>query len=148
MLISRMPATLLITPINLVARFINPSIKGYTRGAFRSVHASNYLSIDARFPQDKKAVLKTLDQALAADIAPKQKLGLYMGTLNMAVMLGLGIGPVLGGTIRDYFGMNAAFYAMGGLALLTCILVLIFIPSEKKTHGRKKKPRGFPWEKC
>lgn len=73
--------------------------------------------------------------ALAADIAPKQKLGLYMGTLNMAVMLGLGIGPVLGGTIRDHFGMNAAFYAMGVLALLTCILVMIFIPSDYQSHG-------------
>ncbi len=39
-----------------------------TRGAFRSVHASNYLSIDARFPQDKANVLKTLDQAIAGDI--------------------------------------------------------------------------------
>ena len=39
-----------------------------TRGAFRSVHASNYLSIDARFPQDKEAVLKTLDQTLAGNI--------------------------------------------------------------------------------
>lgn len=77
--------------------------------------------------------------ALAADIAPKQKLGLYMGTLNMAVMLGLGIGPVLGGTIRDNFGMNTAFYAMGGLALLTCILVLIFIPSDKKDNSPVNK---------
>ncbi len=39
-----------------------------TRGAFRSVHASNYLSIDARFPQDKEAVLNTLDQAMDGDI--------------------------------------------------------------------------------
>ncbi len=39
-----------------------------SRGAFRSVHASNYLSIDAKFPQDKPAVLKALDQALAGDI--------------------------------------------------------------------------------
>lgn len=73
--------------------------------------------------------------ALAADIAPPQKLGLYMGTLNMAVMLGLGVGPVLGGVIRDYFGMNAAFYAMGMLALLTCLLVIIFIPSDKQRQG-------------
>ena len=35
--------------------------------------------------------------ALAADIAPEDQLGVYMGTLNMAVMIGLGIGPVLGG---------------------------------------------------
>lgn len=42
-----------------------------SRGAFRSVHASNYLSIDARFPQDKEKVLETLDTALAGDIALK-----------------------------------------------------------------------------
>lgn len=81
--------------------------------------------------------------ALAADIAPKGKLGLYMGTLNMAVMLGLGIGPVLGGTIRDHFGMDSAFYAMGGLALLTCLLVMIFIPSENRRHSPGKKARVF-----
>jgi len=68
--------------------------------------------------------------ALAADIAPKPQLGTYMGTLNMAVMLGLGAGPVLGGVIRDHFGMHAAFFAMGGIAFVTCILVMIFIPRE------------------
>ena len=76
--------------------------------------------------------------ALAADIAPPQKLGLYMGTLNMAVMLGLGIGPVLGGTIRDHLGMNAAFYAMGLLAFMTCLLVMIFIPSDNQRRGAEK----------
>ncbi len=42
-----------------------------SKGAFRSVHASNYLSIDARFPQDKEAVLKTLDEALAGNVELK-----------------------------------------------------------------------------
>ncbi len=42
-----------------------------SRGAFRSVHASNYLSIDARLPQDKEQVLKTLDDALAGNIGLK-----------------------------------------------------------------------------
>jgi len=81
--------------------------------------------------------------ALAADIAPKQKLGLYMGTLNMAVMIGLGIGPALGGTIRDYFGMNAAFYTMGALAFLTCILVMIFIPPDSKQQGSKENKSTY-----
>jgi len=44
-----------------------------SRGSFRSVHASNYLSIDARFPQEKEAVLKTLDQAIAGNIELKQE---------------------------------------------------------------------------
>ena len=42
-----------------------------TRGAFRSVHASNYLSIDARFPQDKAEVLNTLDKAISGEIGLK-----------------------------------------------------------------------------
>ncbi len=42
-----------------------------SKGSFRSVHASNYLSIDARFPQDKEAVLKTLDEALAGNVQLK-----------------------------------------------------------------------------
>ena len=70
--------------------------------------------------------------ALAADIAPSHRLGRYMGTLNMAVMLGLGIGPVLGGIIRDLFGMAAAFYAMGGLALMTFAGVAVFLPGSDR----------------
>ncbi len=42
-----------------------------TRGAFRSVHASNYLSIDARFPQDKEETLRILDSALEGNIQLK-----------------------------------------------------------------------------
>ncbi len=42
-----------------------------SRASFRSVHASNYLSIDARFPQDKQDVLDVLDQALSGDIPLK-----------------------------------------------------------------------------
>lgn len=79
--------------------------------------------------------------ALAADIAPQQRLGLYMGTLNMAVMLGLGMGPALGGIIRDYFGMHAAFYTMGGLAIFTLFGATIFIPKDRQ---RKTSQRQQP----
>jgi MFS family permease len=85
--------------------------------------------------------------ALAADIAPRQKLGLYMGTLNMSVMLGLGIGPVLGGMIQDHFGMDAAFYSMGGLAFLTCVLVMIFIHPDKRHHLSGKNPGSISFKK-
>jgi len=70
--------------------------------------------------------------ALAADIAPRQRLGLYTGTLNMAIMLGLGIGPVLGGFIRDLFGMPVAFYTMGALAVFTLIGVAVFLPGDNR----------------
>ncbi len=79
--------------------------------------------------------------ALAADIAPDNRLGRYMGTLNMAVMLGLGVGPMLGGIIRDTLGMNAAFYAMGGLALLTMAGVIALIPGSRfKNRDSLRRP--------
>ena len=73
--------------------------------------------------------------ALAADIAPQHRLGRYMGTLNMAVMLGLGVGPVLGGIIRDLFGLPAAFYTMGGLALVTFFGVTAFLPGSSRVQA-------------
>ncbi len=76
--------------------------------------------------------------ALVADIAPKDRMGLYLGTQNMAVMLGLGVGPVAGGIIRDYFGMQTAFYAMGGLALLTFVGVALFLPADRERERNQK----------
>jgi len=78
--------------------------------------------------------------ALVADIAPKQRMGLYLGTLNMAFMLGLGIGPAAGGIIRDIFGMQAAFYAMGGLSLLTCAGIAVFLPGDRRRkHNQSRR---------
>ena len=85
--------------------------------------------------------------ALTADIAPPQKLGLYMGTLNMAIMIGLGFGPAMGGIIRDTLGFNAAFYMMGGLALITSLMVAIFIPADNAHLGHIKRPKPYPVRK-
>ncbi len=85
--------------------------------------------------------------ALAADIAPPRKLGLYMGTLNMAIMIGLGFGPAMGGIIRDTLGFNAAFYIMGALALLTSLIVAVFLPADKQHLGGIKRPQPYPFRK-
>jgi MFS transporter, DHA1 family, multidrug resistance protein len=85
--------------------------------------------------------------ALTADIAPPQKLGLYMGTLNMAIMFGLGFGPAMGGIIRDTLGFNAAFYIMGGLALITSLMVAVFIPADQAYLSDIKRPKAYPFRK-
>jgi MFS family permease len=85
--------------------------------------------------------------ALIADIAPRQKLGLFMGTMSMATMLGIGIGPVLGGIIRDLFGMDAAFHTMGGLVLATLIGVMLFIPGASgKTDSDRRQTQTKPYK--
>jgi MFS transporter, DHA1 family, multidrug resistance protein len=79
--------------------------------------------------------------AMVGDIAPRNRQGLYMGTLNMAVMLGLGLGPMLGGGIRELFGMDAAFYSMGGLTLLTLLGVRAFVPDDRSlAPGERRRP--------
>jgi len=85
--------------------------------------------------------------ALTADIAPPHKLGLYMGTLNMAIMVGLGFGPAMGGIIRDTLGFNAAFYIMGGLALITSLMVAVFIPADKTHLSDIQRPKPYPLRK-
>ena len=85
--------------------------------------------------------------ALTADIAPPQKLGRYMGTLNMAIMIGLGFGPAMGGIIRDNLGFNTAFYIMGGLALITSLMVAVFIPADKAHLSDIKRPKPYPVRK-
>lgn len=83
--------------------------------------------------------------AVVADIAPVHRLGHYMGTLSMALMLGVGAGPMLGGIIKDWLGMEAAFIAMGGLALVTAIGILCFVPRLGRTPPQPSRPSSFPW---
>lgn len=69
--------------------------------------------------------------ALAGDIAPKGHLGTYLGTVNMALMAGLGLGPSLGGFLFEHFGMHSAFYGMGLLSIFTGALVTFLLPSDR-----------------
>jgi len=48
---------------------------------------------------------------------------------------------VAGGIIRDFFGMHMAFYAMGGLALLTFFGVTAFMPGDRqRERGASRQP--------
>ena len=67
-------------------------------------------------------------QAYVGDISPEGKEGTWMGYFNAAFFTGFGFGPLMGGVLTDYFGMNIAFYAMGGLNLLAFLLVIFFLP--------------------
>ena len=67
-------------------------------------------------------------QAYIGDISPEGKEGTWMGYFNAAFFTGFGIGPLMGGTLTDHFGMTVAFYSMGGLNLLAFLLVIFFLP--------------------
>lgn len=97
--------------------------------------------IAVRFAHGLAAVcVAPVAMAVVAEIAPPRKLGIYMGTLSMALMLGVGAGPLLGGIIKDWLGTAAAFLTMGALALLTSVGILAFVPSLAPGAGETVKP--------
>ena len=71
-------------------------------------------------------------QAYVGDIAPEGEEGTWMGYFNAAFFTGFGIGPLMGGTLTEQFGMTVAFSAMGGLNLLAFLMVAIFLPEVKE----------------
>lgn len=67
-------------------------------------------------------------QAYVGDISPEGEEGKWMGYFHTAFFTGFGFGPLMGGALTDYFGMNVAFSAMGGLNLLAFLIAALFLP--------------------
>ncbi|XRO77540.1 MFS transporter [Methanocaldococcus sp. 10A] len=57
-----------------------------------------------------------------AAIAPKTRLGEYMGIFNSAITLGFGVGPFIGGFLADIYGIKTPFYFCGFLGILAAII--------------------------
>ncbi|RXE55626.1 MFS transporter [Methanoculleus taiwanensis] len=73
------------------------------------------------------AMVIPIAMAYIADFAPHGEEGRYMGTFMIALFLGMGLGPLIGGVLQDLAGMNAVFLAMSffsGISLLICLLLL------------------------
>lgn len=69
--------------------------------------------------------------AYVGDIAPKGREGYFMGLFNVALFLSLSFGPILGGVVKDGFGIKAAFLCMSVFALISLISSLWLLPPAK-----------------
>jgi len=83
------------------------------------------------------AMVVPVAMAYIGDIAEKRKEGRYMGTFNMALLLGMGAGPFLGGFINDSFGIAPVFYAMAGFTAIAFLISLVFLPDVRYSRIRK-----------
>ncbi len=117
----------------------------YAVVSFAFIVANNVASlITVRFIQGiASAMIMPVAQAYIGDITPKGKEGFFMGLFNLSTFLGLSIGPILGGVIKDSFGYSFAFICMGVLCLLAFFVSLFFLPNsdckKKDTHNIKSK---------
>jgi len=71
-------------------------------------------------------------QAYVGDISPEGEEGKWMGYFHTAFFAGFGFGPLMGGVLTDYFGMNVAFSTMGGLNLLAFLIAILFLPETRQ----------------
>jgi DHA1 family multidrug resistance protein-like MFS transporter len=61
--------------------------------------------------------------ALVAATVPRGRAGYAMGLMQVAMGLGLGLGPVIGGVVADAYGYRAAFYITAGLLAFAGVVV-------------------------
>jgi MFS family permease len=73
------------------------------------------------------ALTITASMAIMAISTEKKNRGGAMGVFSTSRMLGLTVGPLLGGYLYDHFGFNAAFYAGTLFVALGIILVQVWI---------------------
>ena len=121
-------------------RIISIGLLVFSLTSFAYVLANNVFSLLAiRLLQGVAAgFVQPISQAYIGDIAPEGEEGKWMGFFNATFLIGWGCGPLMGGVLAEYLGMDAAFYAMGGLNVLAFLGVTLFLPEVP----RRKKGTG------
>jgi len=73
-----------------------------------------------------------LTLAYVGRLAPEGREGSYIGVFAVAEVTGFGLGPLLGGAIRDAIDADAAFVAMAAMLAVTGLATLLLLPAEEK----------------
>ena len=86
------------------------------------------------------AIMHPVAMAYVGDLAPAGQEGRYSGSLNTAMLGGVAGGPLLGGVIKDVWGMPANFLIMGGLSLAALVALAAF-PAAHRQQRQCDAPR-------
>lgn len=92
------------------------------------------------------AMLMPVIQAYIGDITPNGREGWTMGLFNMSLFLGLSLGPLLGGIIKDTFSLQASFISMGMLAFIGFLLSFWLLPPTHTERVSKSGNNSFSWK--
>jgi MFS family permease len=78
--------------------------------------------------------------ALITATTERENRGSAMGVFTTMRMLGLTVGPLLGGFLFDRYGFNSAFYT--GSGCIACGAVLVQVLIREKLQETEKRPQG------
>ncbi|MFQ6061634.1 MAG: MFS transporter [Methanosarcinales archaeon] len=93
------------------------------------------------------AMVVPIAMAYIGEISPRGMEGKYLGTFNISFFLGLGAGPLIGGFLMEWYGMSFAFYAMGGFAAFSLLLILFLLPEKQKNAPNNKEENSVSFRK-
>lgn len=78
------------------------------------------------------ALLLPASMAYAGEVAPEGREGAFMGFYNVALFTGFGVGPLIGGNLKDAFGNDAAFLGMTVLTSIAFLIAVFFLPEQRR----------------
>lgn len=87
------------------------------------------------------AMILPVAQARIGEIVPRGAEGKVMSMLNLSIFAGWGTGPIVGGYLRDAFGINVVFLSMGLLLAIALVIVSMFLPSEERAGQAATCPK-------
>ncbi len=128
--------------------FIVAGLCGYTLVSLAFILANNVESlIGIRFVQGiTSAMIMPAVQAYVGDITPPGREGFTMGLFNMSMFLGLSIGPLIGGEIRDQFSLDTSFASMGILAFAGFLLSSFLLPPARSESVVSRGTNPTEWK--
>jgi DHA1 family multidrug resistance protein-like MFS transporter len=88
--------------------------------------------------------------ALVAATVPRGRAGYAMGLMQVAMGVGLGLGPVLGGIVADAYGYQAAFYITAALLAVAGLVVWIGVEEHfvaRESAGRASLQLFSAWRR-
>ncbi|KAG0238255.1 hypothetical protein BGW42_006535 [Actinomortierella wolfii] len=84
----------------------------------------------------------TIGLGMLADVYSPSQLGVVMGSCLMFNTMGFLIGPTLGGTLYEYYGLHAPFAVCAALALLDFFAVVFIAEPDKNKHHIESTVEG------
>lgn len=77
------------------------------------------------------AMYMTGAQIYLADISSPENRARFIGTNQGALLLGVSLGPAIGGTVAEFWGLRAPFYVVGASALVATVYAYLRLPETR-----------------
>jgi MFS family permease len=115
--------------------------------AYVAVSSVQALIVIRFFQGFASAMMMPVLQAYVGDITPEGREGFTMGYFNLATFAGLSLGPLMGGVISDHWSLEAAFIAMGLLALFGFLACALLLPPTRTEGALRRGTTPADWRR-